>query len=87
MELITVNRTWETGLWSLREGWDVGTWVKGKSECQVATGIAWQVKVRAINLRVMARQEFSPHGKFNGTVKVENGKLVINGKSFCIFQQ
>jgi hypothetical protein len=41
-------------------GWDVGAWVKDKSECQVATGIGWQVKVRAINLRVMASQELSP---------------------------
>lgn len=27
------------------------------------------------------------HGKFNDTVKAENGKLVINGKANIIFQE
>ncbi|XP_015426476.1 PREDICTED: glyceraldehyde-3-phosphate dehydrogenase-like [Myotis davidii] len=32
-------------------------------------------------------QQDSPHGKFKGTVKDENGKLVLNGKSISIFQE
>ena len=29
----------------------------------------------------------STHGKVHGTVKAENGKLVINGKAITIFQE